>query len=94
MTGFVNDIIIRGYCITCSEGRITSILPKVRKEMTNMVSKFSHLYSRNAREMKASEIRELLKLTDDPQEAADHITTRYQQELEAWTHRNHGHWLE
>ena len=29
-----------------------------------MVSKFSHLYSRNAREMKASEIRELLKLTE------------------------------
>ena len=30
-----------------------------------MVSKFSHLYSRNAREMKASEIRELLKLTEN-----------------------------
>ena len=29
-----------------------------------MASKFSHLYSRNAREMKASEIRELLKLTE------------------------------
>ncbi|MBA3045710.1 MAG: PLP-dependent aminotransferase family protein [Candidatus Thermoplasmatota archaeon] len=29
-----------------------------------MVSKFSHLYSKNAREMKASEIRELLKLTE------------------------------
>ena len=31
-----------------------------------MVSKFSHLYSKNAREMKASEIRELLKLTENP----------------------------
>jgi len=31
-----------------------------------MVSKFSHLYSNNAREMKASEIRELLKLTENP----------------------------
>jgi len=30
-----------------------------------MVSKFSHLYSRNAREMKASEIRDLLKLTEN-----------------------------
>ena len=30
-----------------------------------MVSKFSHLYSKNAREMKASEIRELLKLTEN-----------------------------
>jgi len=30
-----------------------------------MVSKFSHLYSNNAREMKASEIRELLKLTEN-----------------------------
>lgn len=29
-----------------------------------MASKFSHLYSKNAREMKASEIRELLKLTE------------------------------
>ncbi|MDO9537927.1 MAG: PLP-dependent aminotransferase family protein [Thermoplasmata archaeon] len=29
-----------------------------------MVSKFSHLYSKNAKEMKASEIRELLKLTE------------------------------
>jgi 2-aminoadipate transaminase len=29
-----------------------------------MVSKFSHLYSKNAREMKASEIRELLKITE------------------------------
>ena len=32
-----------------------------------MVSKFSHLYSKNAREMKASEIRELLKLTENPE---------------------------
>jgi len=30
-----------------------------------MVSKFSHMYSRNAKEMKASEIRELLKLTEN-----------------------------
>ena len=30
-----------------------------------MVSKFSHLYSKNAKEMKASEIRELLKLTEN-----------------------------
>ncbi len=30
-----------------------------------MVSKFSHLYSKNAREMRASEIRELLKLTEN-----------------------------
>jgi 2-aminoadipate transaminase len=29
-----------------------------------MVNKFAHLYSKNAREMKASEIRELLKLTE------------------------------
>jgi uncharacterized protein (TIGR00730 family) len=34
---------------------------------------------------------ELLKLTDDPQEAADFITGRYRQELEAWSKQNHGY---
>ncbi len=34
---------------------------------------------------------ELLTITDDPREAADHIATRYKEELETWAERSKGH---